>query len=76
MLRDVKDVQSLLERTAADALALVNSNTRNRSLAAIAKVALRANEVGELQERLEALEEKLDAREQRELTPWQSRNVG
>jgi hypothetical protein len=74
-LRDVGDVRALLERTAAEALALVNSNTRNRALAAIALAALRANEVGELQERLESLEERLEAREQQERTSWQNRGI-
>lgn len=55
-LRTVRDVQALLERALADVLRLENSNSRARSLAALALSALRCIETAVLEERLEALE--------------------
>jgi len=75
-LRTVSDIQAMLERAASEAMELANSNARNRVVATIAQVALRATEVGELAHRLQSLEERLKAREQRELTTWQSRGIG
>jgi hypothetical protein len=55
-LADVGQVQRLLEIAALDTLSLENSVTRSRTLAYLAQVALKALEVGELAERIEALE--------------------
>jgi hypothetical protein len=55
-LNDVGQVRRLLEIAALDALGLENSVARARTLAYLAQVALKALEVGELAERIEALE--------------------
>ena len=55
-LRSVEAVQKLLERTVADTLAQENSAQRSRTLGYLAGLALKALEVGELEERLTALE--------------------
>lgn len=55
-LRTVEDVRTLLEDVVADTLALANSNARSRTLASLLTLALKALEVGELEERLVALE--------------------
>jgi hypothetical protein len=57
-LQSVAAALRLLERTAADTVALANSTARNRTLALIVQVAIRAVELGVLEERLEALEER------------------
>ena len=49
-------VQRLLEIAASDTLSLENSVARSRTLAYLAQVALKALEVGELAERIDALE--------------------
>ncbi len=50
------DVRLLLETAVKDTLALENSVARNRTLAYLASVVLKTLEVGELEERLGALE--------------------
>jgi hypothetical protein len=55
-LADVGQVQRLLEIAASDTLSLENSVARSRTLAYLAQVALKALEVGELAERIDALE--------------------
>src|SRR4030042_79509 len=55
-LADVGQVRRLLEVAALDTLSLENSVARSRTLAYLAQVALKALEVGELAERIEALE--------------------
>ena len=55
-LADVGQVQRLLEIAVSDTLSLENSVARSRTLAYLAQVALKALEVGELAERIEALE--------------------
>ncbi len=55
-LRDVAEVRSLLETAARDTLVLENSVARNRTLAYLAGVVLKALKVGEFEERLDALE--------------------
>jgi hypothetical protein len=55
-LTDVAQVQRLLEIACLDTLSLENSVARSRTLAYLAQVALKALEVGELAERIEALE--------------------
>ena len=55
-LADVAQVQRLLEIACLDTLSLENSVARSRTLAYLAQVALKALEVGELAERIEALE--------------------
>ena len=55
-LADVAQVQRLLEIAASDTLSLENSVARSRTLAYLAQVALKALEVGELAERIDALE--------------------
>jgi len=54
-LADVDQVRRLLEIAVLDTLSLENSVARSRSLAYLAQVALKALEVGELAERIEAL---------------------
>ena len=55
-LRSVDAVQVLLERTVADTLAQENSAQRSRTLGYLVGMALKALEVGELEERLTILE--------------------
>jgi len=55
-LNDVTQVRRLLEIACLDTLSLENSVARSRTLAYLAQVALKALEVGELAERIEALE--------------------
>ena len=55
-LATAHDIQTLLERVAMDAFALDNSARRARALTALAMVALKAVEVGGLEERISALE--------------------
>ena len=55
-VRSVADVVALLERGINDALALENSISRARALGALALAALKALEVGELENRIAVLE--------------------
>ena len=55
-LSDVGQVRRLLEIAALDALGLENSVARSRTLAYLAQVSVKLLEVGELAERIEALE--------------------
>lgn len=55
-LGDVGQVRRLLEIAVLDTLSLENSVARSRTLAYLAQVALKALEVGDFEERLEALE--------------------
>ncbi len=55
-IRSVADVLALLERATVDELRLENSHNRNRTIASLATAALKALEVGELEQRLVALE--------------------
>jgi len=55
-LADVGQVQRLLEIAVSDTLSLENSVARSRTLAYLAQVALKALEVGQLAERIDALE--------------------
>src|SRR4030042_1608917 len=55
-LADVTQVRRLLEIAASDTLSLENSVARSRTLAYLAQVALKALEVGELAQRIDALE--------------------
>jgi hypothetical protein len=55
-LNDVRQVRRLLEIAVLDALGLENSIARSRTLAYLAQVALKALEVGELEERVRELE--------------------
>jgi hypothetical protein len=55
-LDSVPKVRWLLEIAALDTLSLENSVARSRTLAYLAQVALKALEVGELAERIDALE--------------------
>ena len=56
-LGSVAQVRRILEIAVLDTLGLENSVARNRTLAYLGQVALRTLEVGELEERLAALEE-------------------
>lgn len=62
-LRSVSDVQELLEAALADTTQQENSGARTAALARLATTALKALEVGELEERLAALEARLGLRE-------------
>ena len=55
-LADVGQVRRLLEVAVFDTLSLENSVARSRTLAYLAQIALKALEVGELAERIDALE--------------------
>src|SRR4030042_2693234 len=55
-LADVGQIQRLLQIAASDTLSLENLVARSRTLAYLAQVALKALEVGELAERIDALE--------------------
>ena len=55
-LEDVGEVRRLLQIAVLDTLSLENSIARSRTLADLSQVALKALEVGELEERLKALE--------------------
>ena len=68
-LRTVSDIQRVLEVAATDTLALENSVARNRTLAYLSQTALKALEVGELEERLALLEA---AVRKRDLSPASS----
>ena len=59
VLQDVGDVCRLLERVAGDLFALETSVARARAVVYVCSVAIKAFEVGELEERLDALEEKV-----------------
>jgi hypothetical protein len=56
-LESVTQIRRLLEVAAVDTLALENSVARSRTLAYLSLVALKALEVGELEERVRALEQ-------------------
>ncbi len=60
-LRDVAALQEILETGVRDTLALENSVARSRTLGYLVGQALRALEVGELEERVTSLEEALSA---------------
>lgn len=62
VIEDVGDVVKLLERTIGDVLTLEKSIGRARAIGYLAGVTLRAFEVGDLEERITALEERLEAR--------------
>ncbi len=55
-LRDLASLQTLLENAVSDTLQQENSAQRSRTIGYLAGIALRALEVGELEERLAALE--------------------
>ncbi len=59
-LRSVADVQAVLERALADTWAQENSGARTQALVRLAHGALKALEVGDLEERLAALEARLE----------------
>ncbi len=58
-IRTVADVLALLERACMDEMRLENSHSRNRTIASLAMAAIKALEVGELEQRLAQLEEAL-----------------
>lgn len=62
-LRDVDQVRRVLEIALVDTLSLDNGVARNRTLVTIAQAGLKAMEVGELEERLAALESAVQRRE-------------
>ncbi len=61
-LETVRDVRRLLEIAVLDTLELENSVARSRALAYLAQMALKTLEVGELEDRLQALEQVMDSR--------------
>jgi hypothetical protein len=63
-LEDVGDVRRLVQIAVMDTLSLENSIARSRTIAYLAQVALKALEVGEIEDRLKALEQTLKPREQ------------
>ncbi len=74
-LSSVAEVRSLLETAARDTLVLENSVARNRTLAYLAGVVLKALEVGQLAERVAAMEESfaaLTAPPESGRYPWQT----
>jgi hypothetical protein len=58
-LGSVADVRAVLERVTGETLALGNSPARSRTVGALLGVALKAMEVGALEDRIAALEERL-----------------
>ncbi len=64
-LGSIEQVRRLLEIAMLDTLGLENSVARSRTLAYLAQVALKALEVGEFQDRLQALEAAMGPRLQR-----------
>lgn len=58
--RSTDAIQELLERTVADTLLQENSDKRSRTIATLAGVLMKALEVGEMQERLDAIEKMLN----------------
>jgi hypothetical protein len=62
-LEDVGQVRRLIQIAVLDTLSLENSIARSRTLAYLSQVALKALEVGEFEERLEALEQAIKPRE-------------
>ncbi len=63
-LGSVGDIRRLLEVAAFDTLSLDNSVARSRALAYLAQVLLKFHQAGELEERLAALEDLLQRRQQ------------
>ncbi len=61
-LRTVEEIRRLLEIAVTDTLELQNSVARSRTLAYLAQTALRLLEVGELEERVAALEAAVEPR--------------
>jgi hypothetical protein len=61
-LNTVDGVRRLVEVAVLDTLGMENSISRNRTLAYLAQVAMRTLEVGDLESRLAALEERLNHR--------------
>lgn len=59
-LRSVADVQAVLERALADTWAQENSGARTQALVRLAHGALKALEIGDLEERLKTLEARLE----------------
>ena len=62
-IQNVKDVMKILEDTLNDARNLENSQARARTIGYLCHIAFRGLEVSELEERLIALEEKLNLKE-------------
>ena len=58
-VRSVDDVRALLETTINELRTLENSVSRARTTATLATVTLKAFEIGELEQRIEALEARL-----------------
>jgi hypothetical protein len=58
-LRDVPAIQDLLERTVHETRAQRNTAQRSRAIGSLLLIALRALEIGELEARLAALEQRL-----------------
>lgn len=56
-LESVSDIRRLLEIAVLDTLSLENSLSRSRTLAYLAQTALKALQVGELEERIKTLEQ-------------------
>ena len=77
-LENVADIRRLLEIAVVDTLGLESSIARSRALAYLAQMALRALEVGELEERLEALEQVMVPRSlaERRDRRWRNRKGG
>jgi hypothetical protein len=65
-LSTVPDIRRLLEVAALDTLSLENSVARARTLAYLAQTALKCLEVGDLEERVHALEAALSSRDSAE----------
>lgn len=60
-LRSITDVRRLLELTISDTLALENGVSRARALGYLANTALECIRVGELEERLAGVEQRLES---------------
>lgn len=63
-MRDVPAIQARLEAELADAMARENCDARTRSVVAVLTLALKCLEIGELESRLAALEQRLSEQSQ------------
>lgn len=70
-LTDIPAVRSILERVVADEMARPSSTQRTRTVVYALTLAVKSLEVGEIEERIMALEARVNANENRHRMPWQ-----
>jgi hypothetical protein len=74
-LRDVGSLQTILERIVADELGRPSSSQRSRTVVYALQLAVKALETGQIEERIAALENRVDANDRRERLTW-ARSTG